>query len=481
MSSWSLKICRIALLLAVLGTPVTPLSAETLNMTEAKALALALDQNLGVKIAESDAAISKTRIMEAKSVFDTVASFEVNHLIDQRDQTSTIFGTDNRTTRWDLGVSKKLPSGTQTSVEWRNERNTTDSPFATFNPNYDSVVALSVQQPLMKNFVGMQDRGQVNLARKNYEAQDANSQRRISEAVFNVLQNYWDWIRNRSNVRVTSQSYSQAKKFEDISKQKEQFGLHESTDVLAAKANSLQILNQLRTAKRGRDDAVGRFRRGLNLKESVRIESSEKMPFSKHLPDLNLALTTALESRPEYFAAKRNLEARKIGLSLAKNAKWPQLDLIASLELNGVNSNYSGSSSEAFSADHPRFFIGGQFRLPLENRAARSGKNRAEVEKVKALYELKDAENKITQDVEEQWRALQTSIKTVRTNRRIQHLQYEKWQEELKKYRTGRSSSDIVIRYQEDYLTAQRVTINSLFNYRMAVLGLRLAQNTLVR
>ena len=454
--------------------------AETLDLTEARVIELALEQSLGVKIAETDSQLSETGIDQAKSIFDTFLSFEVDHLIDQSDRVTTIFGSDNRQTNWNLGVAKRLPIGTDAALEWINQRNTTDSIFATINPNFESVLSLSIVQPLLKNFGGMQDRGQVSVARKTYEATDARTQRQISETVFAILRDYWEWITFQNNVKVTRRSYSEAKRFEKISLEKEKFGLHESTDVLAAKANRYQMLNQLRRSETTRDNQRDRLKSQLNLDHGSTLKSSERVPFSKDEPDLDIPLSIAFERRADYQAAQTHLETRKIVVKLAKNRRWPELNLLASLALNGVDGGYGESLSEAASTDHPRFFIGGQFLHPLENRLARSEKNRAELEKARTLYQLKDLENSINQNVKEQWREVNNAIKTVQTNRTIERLQHDKWQEELKKYRTGRSTSDIVIRYQEDYLNAQRVTILSLFRYRMAVLGLELAQNTLI-
>ena len=56
-----------------------------------------------------------------------------------------------------------------------------------------------------------------------------------------------------------------------------------------------------------------------------------------------------------------------------------------------------------------------------------------------ALYALKDLENQITQNVEEQWRAVSSQKRVVKTLRRVTSVERRKWQEELKKYKTGRS------------------------------------------
>jgi outer membrane protein TolC len=187
-----------------------------------------------------------------------------------------------------------------------------------------------------------------------------------------------------------------------------------------------------------------------------------------------------MANRSDYAAARARVEARKIELSLAGNRKWPQLDLVGSLRLNGVDGAYGDALGEIGGGDHPAYFFGGEFAWPIENRFAKSESRRAEHEKKKALFELKDVENRVAQEVEERWREAQSTRTQVKNSREIEKVQGEKWHLELDKYRVGRSSSDLVIRYQEDYLEARRQSLASLFRHRMAVLGLKLAEETLV-
>ncbi len=457
-----------------------PVFAETITLTEEGVFALALEQNLGVKIAEAERAIGKTGIQGAKSAFDTLLEWNVDHLINKSDQAIPIFGTDNRTTNFNLGLSKVLPSGTRTKLEWANRRESTDSAFSTLNPYYESGVEFSLEQPILKDFFGMQERGGVKIARKQFYAIDALSQRKIAATVYQVLVDYWDWVTRRQIVRVTQRSLREARHFEKLAYEKKSLGLYESTDVLAAKANRLQTQNQLATATMERGNSRGRLQRDLNLSRTATLTSTETVLFHPELPDRETALVEAIENRSDYRATRTTVEEKKIALSLAKNNRWPELDLVASLKLNGVNANYGDGLGEIGGGDHPAYFFGANFSWPIENRLARSETRRAEWEKMKALFELKQMENRVTQEVEEEWRELESWSRQVKANRRIEQLQREKWQQEFKKYRSGRSSSDLVIRYQEDYLTAQRITLQSLFRYRVAALGLQLATHQLI-
>ncbi len=455
-------------------------SAETVSLTERRVIALALEQNLSVLAAGEDREIGRTGIQGAKSVYDTQLSFKADHLIDKRDQAIPLFGTDNRTTNWNLGLARAFPTGTRAGLNWTNQRNSTNSPFATLNPYFEPTVEFALRQPVLKNTFGKQDRGGVALAKKRFEEIDFLSRRRVLEAVYGVLFDYWAWVTNKANAAVTETSVTEARRFEAIAVQKKIFGLYETTDVLAARANRMQMENQLTEAARQRDDALGRLRRGLNFSDAEDVRASDAIPVSTDARGREDALASAMANRSDYAAARARVEAKKIELALARNRKWPQLDLVSSLRLNGVDASYGGSLGEIGAADHPAYFFGGEFAWPIENRLARSEARRADHEKKKALFDLKDVENRVAQEVEERWREARSTSQQVTNSREIERVQGEKWSLELEKYRVGRSSSDLVVRYQEDYLAARRQTLAALFRHRMAVLGLKLAEETLV-
>lgn len=454
-------------------------AAETVSLTESKVIDLALERNLSVQIARTDRDIGETQIQAAKSVFDTTLSLTADHLIDKRDNAIPIFGTDNRTTNWNVGVSRAFPTGTRASVDWLNQRNSTNSSFADVNPYFSSDVGLSLRQPVLRNAFGKQDRGGVSLAKKRFEEIDHFSRRQVLESVYVVLVDYWAWVTNQTNVSVTERSLGVARRFEGIASKKKIFGLYETTDVLASRANRLQVENQLTESVRLREDALGRLKRGLGMGSEDQVVAREGIP-AETGGGREQALATALANRSDYAAARARVEGRDIEVSLAKNRKWPELDLLGSLRLNGVDGAYGDSLGEIPAGDHPAYFFGGEFSWPIENRLARSDARRAGHEKRKALFELKDSENRVTQEVEERWREVQSTLKEVKTAREIEEALKEKSELEFKKYDVGRSSSDFVIRFREDYLTAQRRTLASLYRHRVAVLGLKLAEETLI-
>ncbi len=470
---------RRKILLLCLFLPASA-SAETYSLTEKRVIDLALERNVNVATAEIDREVAQTYVQGAKSVFDTSVKAQVNHLVDKSDQAIPIFGTDNRTTNFNVGVSRAFPTGTRAGVDWTNQRNSTNSPFAVVNPYYDSRLDFSLRQPLLRNAFGAIDRGNVTAAWKHLDRVTYASRRRSAEAVYGVLYDYWKWIADRANVELTRRSLDEARTFESLSEKKKIFGIYETTDILSARANRSLRESDLVEAVRLRDDDLGRLKRQLDFGEDDRVESSQSLAKVSFSGSRETVLRQAFQRRSDYRAAKSLVEARDVEASIAKNKKWPVLDAVGSVGVNGIDGAYGSSLDEIRATDHPRYFVGGELQWTVENRFARAESKRAEQEKKRALRELKDVEKRIAQEVDANWREVQASRKELSLLSESEKALREKWREEGRKYETGRSSSDFVSRFQEDYLAAQRQTLAAWFRYRMAVVGLKLAQETLL-
>jgi len=472
--------------LAILLISLTPLPFVALGddgvitLNEQKVIAIALERNLEVKTARIDKEISRTGIQAAKSVFDTNLRFRSDHLIDKNDQPIPIFGTDNRVTQFNVEVEKTLPIGTRTQMHWRNRRESTNSPFAVINPFWESSLGLSLEQPFLKNFAGRADRWNVSAARQRFETSSALTQRRILETIYQTVLVYWKWQFDLENLELTRRSLHEARRFEETARLQNQYALNETTDIVAAQANRVRIENQATDVVREREVSLLRLKEVLNLGPQVKLRSGQRIPPMEKIPSTEEALSWAFAHRQDRLAAISFLESKQIELRISKNLKWPALDLLASINLNGVDSGYGQGLLETVRADHPEFLIGTQFKMPLENRLAKSEVQKAELEKVKALYAFKQLENQIDREVREALQNLKSRAQEVANNRRAEALELKKWHLERDKYSTGRSSSDIVIRYQDDYLRAQRITLASLYFYRKAWLDLRAAMNDLL-
>lgn len=470
-ASWGLSLC-ILLLVTV--------SAQARTLSEREVVRLALERSVAVQSVAVERAIAATALDRAKALFDTGLRVKATYTIDRSDRSIPVFGTDNREMNLEVGATRTLPSGTRLTLDWKGQRISTDSAFATVNPYVDAGLALTIAQPLLKDWLGRQERGGVAVARAEVAAAEAAAGRRIGEAVAAVVVDYWAWLAQRELGLAAQRSWEEAGAFERLTAWRRLIGRAEATDLLAARAHRMQFETLVVETRRLEVDALQRLQLALALDPADPVTSRQGLRIARGLPDRTAALSRALAARGDYQALRHEAEAKQLAVALANDRRRPTLDLIGSLRFNGINSGWGASLGEVGAADHPQVAVGGQFAWSVENRAARSDAARATHEQRKLQLQVQAKEDQIRREVDAGYRKVVAAMRTVALQRGIEALHEEKWQVERERYRTGLATSDFVIRYLEDYLAARRATIAALLEARVARTELRLAQGTLV-
>ncbi len=438
--------------------------------------------------AREDVAKTKDEIMTSKSVFDTYLSGNSDYTRNEFQQSSNFFGTRTDTANWDIGLAKKLPSGTQTALQWGNQREQLFGaptiggvPIFPTVPTYESQLTFSVEQPLMKNVIGLVDRGNVEQAKKAYSAMDLATQYRIASIANNALYLYWQWVLAHNLIQAWRENVVDAQTFLHITLEREKLGTAEETDVLAAEANLILKKNDLLRAERRSLQIEKDLKIILDYSTYEDIRPRDKTPrYIKgfYLENPDEAISLALENRTDYLALKEDLDRQNINVVNKKNERWPELDLVGTLAVNGLTNSYSNTMDNV---DNPYYMIGVTLSFPLENRYARSGLNKAKHDLTKTLIDLKEKENDIANSITELIKRLKINRRVVSNAMKAVGLQRRKLVEELNKYRMGRSSSEMIVLYQNDRLSSEIEAVNAWGDYYQTVLDLKLAENTLIQ
>lgn len=457
---------------------------KVLRLSADMVVDLVLERSFGVKQAELKREEAKEAIPMAKGAFDTYLAMEGSYEIDKSRRTSSIFGTRTDTGIWGLSLTKEIPIGTTLGVSLLTSRSKTTGsdvggvPVIPPTPLYEPVLGFSLQQPLVQNAFGMAHRGEVRQARHRYAAADNAVRREIDGHAYKTLIDYWSMIFNREHMDAQRRSVRFARDFLSATLEKKKFGIAEETDVLAARANLLVRENEfldLKETDRARAEEV---RRDLELDPDVDIMGGEKSPpLASASADYDARYERALSRRGDYLAASEDIERLQIKLAVARNKRWPQLDLKSTLAINEIDASYRDAAG---GMNAPDWTVGLSLQMPLENRAARAEARRASFEKARAVYALKDLENQIVNEVRTAVDQVNARKKIVEVSKGALAIQQEKLAQEMEKYEQGRSSSEVIIIYQDDVINAERHLVQAWMSYGKAVLDMKLAEATIV-
>ena len=450
------------------------------RLGEAEVIQWVLQRNLGIQAASYDAPIAATDVTKVKGEFDTKLRGEATFNLDRSDQTSIVFGNDNRTVYYDVRAEKKFPVGIQGALVLSNQRDSTNSTFATDPAFFETILRAEVQGALLRNRFGKSDKAQIALAKANEKVVAEQALSFAEQRVAEALTQYWNWVAAGNYYAVAKRFANSAQEFVRNTNDKKILGLAEDTDSLGSRAQFLERQAEADRARNLQVNAEKRLRYMLDA--SGEGAWSPKDPLRSPIRALSREefMAQALASRPEYLALKREAEARDIQITLAKDQKWPALDLYTSLEANSVDPAYGQVLGETFSFQNPNWRIGARFSMAIENRIAKGELERSKLEKARVLVLMKEMESLIALQIDEQIRQVRLQQKEVTNYTEASRLQNAKVQAEMEKFNLGRSDSDTIVRFNDDAISAERRRLEAELRYRLAWVELRKAIGALL-
>ncbi|HBR15580.1 MAG TPA: hypothetical protein DD723_08605 [Candidatus Omnitrophica bacterium] len=442
---------------------------------------IALANNFDIQLIKYDAWIARTKNKTAQSIYDTVFESEATYRNNQRQQTSTILGTKVVDNEYAMGLSKKLPTGTKLAVDLDNQRSYSNSVFSTSSLAHDSTLGMTVEQDLGKNFFGIQDRGVVKMTKLEVENAEYTTLDKIEESIASVQKAYWDLVLQLEMAHIEEDMVDQARKLYELHQEKLKTGLVEKPEAAASQANYLNRQNALTLRRHQVQTKINVLKLYLNITDDdINIKPTVQL-LSPSI-DINLedSLRQAFEYRRDYKWTRNEIQAKEIQLSMKKNNVWPEINLSASLERNGLGDHFKQAVTNITDEDNPHFLAQLRVSIPLENSEARGQLQAAELENAKTLIQLKYIERKIAIGIIDQVRQCRVLGEVALSQEEISNLQAQKLEEEEKRFLQGRSDTDTMIRFQEDVLSSKDAAANAKHRYLTALIDLRQEMGTLL-
>jgi outer membrane protein TolC len=475
-------------LVSLITTPYITLAQQKVHLDPVKVEDMVLERSFGVKQFEMTREAAAQSIPEAKgTLFDTFLTGSASYNLNKEKQLNPIFGNRTDTVTWNLGLSKELsPTGTTLGLSLDNEWTKTlgsivvgGQPLIPGFGRYEPILGISLSQPLMQNAFGMNDRGQVQEARHGYASADHEIRFEVDKVIYKALGDYWALYFTRKQLQALKQAIGFAQQFLSTTLEERKLGIAEETDVLNARANLIKVKTEYEAFKQLELTAEEALRTDLELEPAQEMVLSGKLPQRIRIRSdaVEGMIAEAMTRRGDYLAAIEELRRQRVRLKMARNKRWPQLDLVSTLQLNEISRSYASAIG---GMDSPNVTVGLTLSVPLENRAARAGARRAEADKARALYALKNIENDIANQITRLARAVGDRLTIVENARKEWGLNLEKQKLELAKLRQGRSSNDLVKRFQDDTINSQRALFEAWIEYQRSVLDLKLAQGSMI-
>ncbi len=201
----------------------------------------------------------------------------------------------------------------------------------------------------------------------------------------------------------------------------------------------------------------------------------------------------ALQFRPDYLAATKQLTNTQISLEGSRNAVKPELDVVANAlnsglaggpnalyllspggvapgagSLLGYGGGYGSALGQIFRRDYPTYSIGLNLTLPLRNRQAEADLARDELQLRQTQVRNRQLENQVRVQVEDALIAIQRTKAAYEAATLTRKLQEESLEIEQERFNVGLSTNFLVIQYQSYVAQARSSEVAALGAYSKA-------------
>ena len=463
-------------------------SDESIEISLRQAVLLTLRNNLDIRIASLAPDIADDSVLQQVSTFDSVLTSSVaGGKAEQQTGTQLAGAEVISTDRFDaaIGIRKRYEAGTVVSTDLTTRREGSNSFFSSFDSSNAANAAVTVSQPLLKG------RGtEVNLAAiqvaRNTRQQSLHEFRRTVEIVVGQTEKaYWNLVFAQANLRVQQALLDQAKSLLEHVNDLKAGGILTATDVIQARAGVASREENIIVADQALRNAEDVLKEITSmLSDDSKRDSAPTATTIAKISQLEVreesALQNAFKNRPEYQAARLDLQSRNLAVVVARNARYPKLDLQGTFALNGLTGSYGNTVDSLVSTDFYEWNVGLTLELPRGFRSARSTYRRRQNEKAQTLLRMKQLEQQILREVRLSTRQVRATQKRIQTTEAARDLQKEKLAGEEDRLKDGQSTPQEVLDFQVDFAVAELNNERSKLDYQKAIVDLEVAQGTLL-
>lgn len=439
-----------------------------------------LENNFGLQIEQSGFLNAEDRVEVTLGQFVTRFVSQARYSRSERRQNRTDFLATNQLAdifdeellELRVGFERVFSTGTRASlsnVAQQRENPTTrraaqidlnnlQNPSAVgplFSPEYQTTTVLNVTQPLLQ---GRGKRGTLaenRLAELGVDEAQLRVRAAAERLVGQILVTYGEVVFARENLKVKEDAVKLAEDLVKENRRRVEEGMMSPIDVTQAEARRAEAMEEVVSArvflKERTNRLLGLTQREFKSSEAVEITGSvDKLIPTVELENVKLA-RRALTENASFLAIRKQAEAEDIRLDYAKDQALPQLDLEASLGLNGLAEGFGDSFGDYGSESRgPDWSLGVTFSVPLDRKSERAQVRISKRAKAQAIMEVKQAEIDLLVELENAIEEYEASLERTGFVKEAVRLAEEGLRSEQSRLASGVTTSYNVLNQQRD-------------------------------
>ena len=402
----------------------------------------------------------------------------------------------------DLTYSQAFATGASIQVAWDNNRQTTNSPNNTLNPQLNSYFEFYANQELLAGFGLGPNLRYLRIAKTNQKVSDIAFRAQLIATVVQIGDLYWDLVHAYDNEQVGERSVAFAT--ETLNVAKKQLGLQAipEMDVLKAEADLATRQQDLTTARTNLElqelymkNAVTRSLDDPVLQEMPVVPVDHAVAQAE--PDTRPAqemIAEALKERTELLESSLVLENSELSRKTARNALLPSLSVYGfyagtgyagpanPLDNTGTNvpTGFGGAVDNAFNYSSPEYQVGFQLNVPLRNRIAKADQYRTELEYRQSQVYLEELKKRIRIEVRNAAFALEQGASRVDAARTARDLAQKTLDITEREQKLGAGSNQQTLSADHDLAVAESALVSAETDYEKARIEVKRATGSVL-
>jgi len=355
---------------------------------------------------QSESQLIEVPRMRAEALTQTTLKSSGNYSDNKNEPLNSFSFERQNITQYTLGAETRFQTGTSLKAELSHGKYIfTLPPLAGGRTSeiYQSVATLSLSQSLLKDSFGYATRKKIQAAELTTQSRQSEYENKIQNWSLNLAQVFFEAWMSKENYNASLDSLERRNKTLNVTRIRSQRGTSEKPDLL-------QALSAQRDAELALKDAhldlVDKWRAlviSLKLPESwveidpvlIPLELEDETSPAKQACSKFKENQKPLPS-PTIKSLEAMTKASELQLKASKNAKLPQLELVGSYSVNGVDeANRSDSFRDVSDTKFPAWSVGLQVSYPLDSPLEESDRREAAVNQIKASRSLQESKDQL--------------------------------------------------------------------------------------
>lgn len=466
-------------------------------------LDLVMANNPDISIQKLSVEVQKNAIQRAFATFDPTVLARFNTTRQESPARDILQGavTLNQLTQpFAIQYNQTLPNGTLYQVGFNNNRLSTNSANATFNPSHTSNLSLNITQPLLRSRGSYFTKLPITLARGRLRTSMYNVEDAVMQLISQAETIYWNLVENRENLRVQELALALADTALKRSQRELELGAISSLEIYQPQANYANAEIFVTQARYRLQQAEDALRRQIGADQIVKyrempiVLTESVAPPTETALDKEQLVQRALVRRPDLRASNETLANDDLAIRQANNALLPDLSLTAQYGSFGQGGTFyrrtgavtpegapivsitPGGFGDAFSQmwgfNYPTYGFGLTLRLPIKDRRASADLADAVVTKRLDTLRNRSIQQNIRLQVLQAVNQVENSKASVQLAQIARDLAQKRVDAEQKRYELGTTTIFFVLAAQNDLTTAEASLVRESINYRRNLLTL---------